>query len=179
MLTTPDIHIPDGIVTDPGILSPVFIRRLLANLSAIIAIDQEQDPATWAEEWQMLEQFFWALKPTNPIEAVLAAHVVDTHHRGMEISKRAAQPGLSDDKALRLHTSANAARRALLATLHRLEKRQQQGAPAEPEPIAVPFFTTALSAPTTPPTNGSANRAARRAAAALARKSPRLSHNGG
>ncbi len=179
MPTAPNIRIPDGIVTGEDTFSPVFIRRLLTKLSGIIAIDQEQDPDTWAEEWQMLQHFFWALKPTNPVEAVLATHVVDTHHRGMELSKRAAQPDLSDEKALRLHTSANAAARAFSAALNRLEKRQQQAAPAEPEPTAVPLFNTALPAPSTSPLNGFANRATRRAAAALARKSARLSHNTG
>lgn len=159
MTTPPDIQIPDGIVTDKT-FSPVFIRCPLTKLSSIIAIDQEQDPATWAEEWQMLQQFFWALNPTNPIEAVLAARVVDANYRGMEISKRAAQPDLLDEKFLRLHTSVNAAARALSAALSWLEKRQQHGSPAEPEPISVPLFTPALPAPTTSPLNGFANNRA-------------------
>jgi hypothetical protein len=171
MTTTPDIKIPTTTVTDDNSFSPVFIRRLLAKLSGIIAIDQEQDPAAWAEEWHMLQQFFWALKPTNPVDAVLAARVVDAHHRGMEISRRAAQPDLSDEKFHRLHTSANAAARAL----SRLEKRQHQASPAEPEPLPVPLFSPTLPVRAASPLNGSANnRAARRAAAALARKSPRL-----
>ena len=180
MTTAPDIQIPTTTVTDDNSFSPVFIRRLLTKLSGIIAIDQEQDPAAWAEEWHMLQQFFWALKPTNPVEAVLAARVVDAHHRGMEISRRAAQPDLSDEKFHRLHTSANAAARALSAALSRLEKRQHQASPAEPEPLPVPLFNPTLPVRAASPLNGSANnRAARRAAAALARKSPRLSHNGG
>jgi len=176
MAITPDIHIPDTIA---GALSPTFIRRLLINLSGIIAIDPDQDPAAWAEEWQMLQQLFWALKPSNEVEAALAAHAVDAHYRGMEISKRAAKHGLSDETALRLHTSVNAAKRAFVAALSCLEKRQQRRAPAAPEPIAVPMFNAALPAPATRPLNGFANRAARRAAAALARKSARLGHDGG
>jgi hypothetical protein len=180
MPTTPDIHIPDSIVISADTFSFVFIRRLLTKLSDIITVDPQQDPAAWAEEWQMLQEFFWALKPTNPVEAVLAAHIVGTQHSGMELTKRAALPGLSNETVHRLRTSATAAGRALLTTLHRLEKRQQQGARAEPEPIAVPLFDAARPTAAPPsPLNGFANRAARRAAAALARKPARLSLNGG
>lgn len=180
MPTTPDIRIPDTIVISADTFSSAFIRRLLTRLSDIITIDPEQDPTGWAEEWQMLQEFFWALKPTNPVEAVLAARIVDTHNSGMELTRRAAQPGLSNETVQRLRTSATAAGRALLTTLHRLEKRQQQGAHAEPEPVPVPLFGAARPTATpTPPLNGFGNRAARRAAAALAHKSARLSLNGG
>jgi len=177
MSTTPDIRIPATVVTNADTFSPVFIRRLLIKLSGIITIDQQQHPTAWAEEWQALQEFFWSLKPTTPVEAVLAARIVDLQHSGMEMTLRAARPGLSDDKVLRLRTCANAASRALLTTLHRLEMRQRQGAPAEPQPIPLPLFGTAPRTPAAPPTNGFPNRAARRAAAALARKSPSL--NGG
>lgn len=112
MSTTPDIHIPDSIVISADTFSLVFIRRLLTKLSGIITIDPEQDPTAWAEEWQMLEELFWALKPTNPVEAVLAAHFVNTQHSGMELIARAAQPGLSDETVRRPRTGAHAAGRA-------------------------------------------------------------------
>ena len=68
----------------------------------------------------------------------------------------------------------------LLTILHRLERRQQQGAAAEPNPIPVPLFSPAQpAAAPTPPLNGFPNRAARRAAAALARKSAWAGLNGG
>ena len=178
MTATPDIHIPATVITGESTFSPNFIRRLLISLSGIIAIDPDRDPVTWTEEWQMLQELFWSFKPTNPVEAVLAAHAVDAHHRSMQTGKRAAQPGLAHETMLRLHASANAARRAFHTTLHRLEKQQRQGAPAESQPIPIPLFTPSLPAPTLPSDNGFANRAARRAAAALARKSARHSLNG-
>ena len=162
------VPVPDP--ASPDNFSPVFIKRLLNKLSGVISVDAEQDPVTWAEEWQAAQELFWSLQPANAIEAVLAARAVDAHYRGLALSARAAQPGLSDDKALRLNTGINAAARTFDSALNRLEKWRRREPAAEPAPLPLPLFTAPPAASVAPPVTAFANRAERRAAAAIARK---------
>jgi len=122
----------DDITTNqpaPG-LSRIFIKRLLQNLARTLPVNAETDPEGFAEEWEAARELFWSMQPRNPVEAALAARAVACHYRGIDMFARAAQPGISDEKAQRLSANALAAERSFDAALRSLEKRQGKPLPA-------------------------------------------------
>jgi len=145
---------------EPG-LSRIFLRCLLQALAATIPAGTGPASATaeaWAEQWDAARELFDAMQPRNPIEAVLAARAVAAHHASMDMYARAAVPGTTDEKALRLCASAAAASRSFDTALRMLEKRQAKprdaaGKPASKRPPAPARAAQqpAVAEPPTPP----------------------------
>jgi hypothetical protein len=117
-------------------LPRIFTNRLLDELGN--AMPHNDDPALTTGEAQEAEAdrseaarvLFEALRPRNPVQAALAARAVAAHHASMDIYVRAARPGTSDEKAIRLRNSALAASRSFDTSLSTLEKRQSKPSPA-------------------------------------------------
>jgi hypothetical protein len=87
----------------------------------------------------------FGLDPRDPAEAQLAAIAIAAAQSAMDNFARAAQPGLADDTAIRLRSSALTAGRTYAATLRMLRKRAPQpaatrrpAAAARPAPVADP-----------------------------------------
>ena len=124
-----DMQTPDFATTEETSLSRIFLKRLLQKLASTLPLDAEQDSEGFAEEWDAARELFFAMQPRNPVEAALAARAVACHYRSMDMLSRAAQPGTSDEKALRLSANAIAAGRSFDAALKTLEKRHNKLAP--------------------------------------------------
>jgi hypothetical protein len=95
-----------------------------------------------------------ALRPRDPLEAMLAARVVAAHYHVMDNFRCAAQPGLPPNLQLRFQARAVALSRLMDATLHNLLDRQtaaarQPGAlpAAVPTPRAEPAPDAARASP--------------------------------
>ena len=120
---------------EPG-LSRIFIKSLLQSLSGTLPASAGADPEAWAEQWEAARELFYALRPRDPVEAVLAARVVTAHHAMMDMNARAALPGATDEKVLRLRASAAAASRSFDVAMRTLEKRQKPAAEPATQPAA-------------------------------------------
>ena len=81
---------------------------------------------------------FEAFQPRDAIEAMAAARAVAAHHAAMDSFTRAAQPGVSDEKVIRLRANALAAGRSVEAALRARDKRRKQTAAAGDKTPAQP-----------------------------------------
>ena len=118
--------------TEPLFVS--FVALLLDTLAQLVPAEQEDDAAASATRRDIARLLFEAFAPRDAIEAMLAARAVAMHHATMDSLVRAAAPGTSDEKAIRLTASATAASRAFDAALRTLEKRRAQPSPCATAP---------------------------------------------
>jgi hypothetical protein len=65
-----------------------------------------------------------ALQPRDIVEAMFVARIIAAHHAAMDSYRRAAQPGVADDLAIRLRANAIATGRAFDAARQALEQRR-------------------------------------------------------
>jgi hypothetical protein len=141
-ILTPDFDFAEPASDEPDSpLSRIFIRSLLQSLSAALPANGGDSQDIVADRWEAAREMFFAMQPRNPIEAALAARAVAAHFATMDMYARAAAPGTSDEKALRLRGSAIAASRSFDTALRTLEKRQTKSrepakAPVPPGPAA-------------------------------------------
>lgn len=78
-----------------------------------------------------------ALQPRDIVEAMFVARIIAAHHAAMDSYRRAAQPGVADDLAIRLRGNAVAAGRAFDAARQALEHRRAAAETASrPTPAA-------------------------------------------
>jgi hypothetical protein len=130
-------------------LPALFVDMLLDSLSTTIPGHVDDGPAMQIGRWRAARMLFEAMRARTPVEAVLAARAVAAHYASMDMYARAAQRDTTDEKALRLRSSANAASRSFDTALRTLEKRQGKqtetpreadgaasGTPAPQSPIA-------------------------------------------
>jgi hypothetical protein len=124
-------------------LSRNFVECLLKALAAAMPADSQADRD---EKWQATEDLFASLNPRDPAEAQLAAIAVAAAQSAMDNFARAAQPGVSDEAAIRLRSGALAAGRTYAAVLRTLRKRppeqpaaaRKPAAATRPAPAAIP-----------------------------------------
>jgi hypothetical protein len=107
-----------------------FAQQLMQALAA--TVPGADNAATAARP--AAQQLFESLNPRDPADAQLAAIAVAAAQAAMDGFARAARPGLSDDTAVRLRSSALAAGRAYATVLRYLRKRQADAAPAKATP---------------------------------------------
>ncbi len=111
--------------TQPEQLFASFVALLLDTLAKMVP-GKDDDTDACAARRDIARILFEALKPRDALEAVLAARAVAAHHAAMDGYARAAQPGTSDEKAIRLRNSAIAASRSFDAVLRALEKLRKE-----------------------------------------------------
>ncbi|HME22257.1 MAG TPA: hypothetical protein VKI44_13105 [Acetobacteraceae bacterium] len=116
----------------PGIFSRCLHRALAATVPAGPADSQETRDETRQAARELLE----SLHPDDPADAQLAALAVAASQAAMDSFARAARPGISDDTATRLRSSALAAGRAYATWTRDLRKRQAVA--EQPRPAAAP-----------------------------------------
>jgi hypothetical protein len=117
-----------------------FTQHLMQALAATVPGDGDTTAAQRAAR-----QLFESLAPHDPADAQLAAIAVAAAQAAMDGFARAARPGVSDETAVRLRSSALAAGRAYATTVRYLRKRQADAAPAKATP------PRPRRAPTAPP----------------------------
>ncbi len=103
-----------------------------------------------------------ALQPRDIVEAMFVARIIAAHHAAMDSYRRAAQPGVADDLAIRLRASAIATGRAFDAARQALEQRRSAAEnasrpapaahahPMQPTPAAPSRAAGTQPLPTTP-----------------------------
>jgi hypothetical protein len=108
----------------------VFADHLLDTLSHTLTTGAFGSAEELSDRWEAARTLLVAMRPRDPVEAVLAARAVAVHHASMDMYARAALPGTSDEAAIRLRSGAIAASHAFDAALLALEKRQAKSAQA-------------------------------------------------
>jgi hypothetical protein len=129
-MQTPDFETAEAATAAPSQLSRIATRCMLRMLAATLPTKASDDQEIAAEKWETARELFFAMRPRNPVEAALAARAVAAHFAAMDLRARAAQPGTSDEKAMRLHGKANAESRSFDAALRELGKRHAEAAKA-------------------------------------------------
>ncbi len=119
--------------SDPAFAT--FVALLIDTLTSMVPGDDDNEETRHA----IARLMFDAFQPRDAIEAMSAARAVAAHHAAMDNFARAAQPGVSDEKVIRLRANALAAGRSVEAALRALEKRRnEKPAPAEEEAASPP-----------------------------------------
>ena len=107
-----------------------FVALLIDTLARIVPGTGGRAEAT---RHDIARALFEALQPRDAVDAMLAARMLAAHYAEMDGYARATQPGLTDDKVMRLRANAIAASRSFNAALRTLEKRQAPAAPKRAE----------------------------------------------
>jgi hypothetical protein len=108
--------------------NPAFLALLIDALAKTIPADPDQNPATREAGLAMARTLLEAWRPADTMEAALAARAIAAHLAAMDSFARAAKPGTSDEKAVRLRVNALAAGR-MFDRQFQICRRQRQPAP--------------------------------------------------
>jgi hypothetical protein len=119
---------------------------MLKGLTATAPAGATDNEADRDENRQATRELFESLNPRDPAEAQLAAIAVAAAQSAMDNFARAAQPGVADDAAIRLRSSALTAGRTYAAVLRTLRKRPSEVA-ATRAPKAAPRPAPAADPP--------------------------------
>ena len=99
-------------------------QRLLKALDATVPAGATDSQTDRDENRQATRELFESLDPRDPAEAQLAAIAIAAAQSAMDNFARAAQPGVADETAIRLRSSALTAGRTYAAALRTLRKRR-------------------------------------------------------
>jgi hypothetical protein len=119
--------------TQPDQLDADTIGAMVRSTLASLPLDPDAPEEDTAADLNAAVCALRSLRPRDPAEAMLAARIVSAHHAAMECFRRAAQPGISDITALRLHNKAIS-----LASLAMRTQRELQKCQAAPPAYPVP-----------------------------------------
>ncbi len=108
--------------------NPAFRTLLIDAITRTIPADADQDAAAREAGLTMARMLLEAWQPADAMEAALAARAIAGHLAAMDSFARAAKPGVSDEKAIRLRANAIAAGRIFDRQFQAL-RRQRQPAP--------------------------------------------------
>jgi hypothetical protein len=122
-------------LSDP--LLAAFITMLIDTL-AVMVPGGNDDADTKEARRNVARLLFEAFQPRDAIEAMAAARAVAAHHAAMDSFTRAAQPGVSDEKVIRLRANALAAGRTVEAALRARDKRRKEQTAAEAQAAVQP-----------------------------------------
>jgi hypothetical protein len=120
---------------------PAFLALLIDALAKTIPDDPDQSAAGRAASLAMARTLLEAWEPADAMGAALAARAIAGHLAAMDSFARAAKPGVSDEKAVRLRVNAIAAGRMFDRQLQAF-RRQRQPAVAPPPITNVPAAAT-------------------------------------
>ena len=122
-------------------LSPAVARHTLDTLLAALPPPVPDTPENRATHDQLAFTAFVSLRPGNPVEAMLAAHVIAFSAQAAHCLRLAAQPGLDPRTARQARTQAGSMTRCEKDALRMLQDSQKARSavpatwpPAPPEP---------------------------------------------
>ena len=121
------------IPSQPAKLDPVILADMLRATIAALPVDPNASPEATDAHRQAALVAVTSLRPRDAMEAMLAVRIVSAHHAAMECFRRAAQPDIDDNAALRLRGKAVSLANMATRTLLELQKCQA-AAPAYPVP---------------------------------------------
>jgi hypothetical protein len=110
-----------------------FLTLLIDMLAKTIPADEGQTGTAREAGLTIARTLLEAWQPADAMEAALAARAIAAYLAAMDSFARAAKPGLSDEKAIRLRGNAIAAGR-VFDNLLRTFRRQRQPVRTEPKP---------------------------------------------
>ena len=113
-----------------------FLTLLIDMLAKTIPADEGQTGTVREAGLTIARTLLEAWQPTDAMEAALAARAIAGYLAAMDSFARAAKPGLSDEKAIRLRGNAIAAGR-VFDNLLRTFRRQRQPVRTEPKPRVI------------------------------------------
>ncbi len=132
-------------VNGGGPLSRAAIQRLLKALDATVPAGTTDSQTDQDDNHQATRELFESLDPRDPAEAQLAAIAIAAAQSAMDNFARASRPGVADETAIRLRSSALTAGRTYAAALRTLRKPAPQpavtrraAATPRPAPVADP-----------------------------------------
>jgi len=124
---------PSTAANPPAALGDGFTEELYRGVFGAIV-----SPTDEARDCRMVAAVteLQSLQPRTQLESMLAGQVVVTHHAAMDCFRRANNPALSDDVAVRLCKAGASLMRAMGDAMRSLERLQARPAPtqAAPEP---------------------------------------------
>jgi len=119
-----------------------FFSLVLEALARIVPALEHDSDADAATVVLMARMLFREFQPADVVQAATAARAIAAHFAAMDNFARAAKPGVSDEKAIRLRGNALAASRVFEKEVRTLPARRQsvQTAvqPQAPCPVAAP-----------------------------------------
>ena len=130
--------------------NPAFLALLIDALAKTIPADADQSAAAREAGLAMARTLLEAWQPADAMEAALAARAIAAHLAAMDSFARAAKPGVSDEKAVRLRVNAIAAGR-MFDRQFQAFRRQRQPAPARTPAANVAAAATRARHRTDPP----------------------------
>jgi hypothetical protein len=143
-----DMQIPDRRPDhEAPAITPLFAQCLLARLAATSPADTENDAADSDANRHAITELFASLNPRDPAEAQLAVLAIAAAQASMDSFARAARPGVTDEAAIRLRSSALAAARTYASTLRMLRKQPKPVEQDAPKPAAVRQVLKAAAEP--------------------------------
>ena len=151
-----------GLLGPYGPLGPAFTDDLMRMMVSTFHRESTGDPSDndlckWSAALTTLEAF----RPRDPVEAILAAQSIATHHQVMECLARCMRPGLAEATCSLLRRDAVILMRGMDIGMRAIERRQ-----AKPLPPPLPEVPAAVDAVL----DLELERAKQRAAEAAARK---------
>jgi hypothetical protein len=105
-----------------------FARDLLAATFETMRVRPDEDPSHLAIREAATYTALTSLHARDPIELMLAAHAIASHHATMECFRRAMCATGNHDVASRMHRSAALLSRMMLDSVNGLEIRHQRPA---------------------------------------------------
>ncbi len=108
---------------------PAFLALLIDALAKTIPAEPNESAAGRESGLAMARTMLEAWQPADAMEAALAARAIASHFAAMDGFARAAKPGVSDEKAVRLRVNAIAAGR-MFDRQFQICRRQRQPASA-------------------------------------------------
>jgi hypothetical protein len=119
-----------GLLGPNGPLGPAFSDDLLRMLFAALYREDPEDPTDhdltkWGAALTSLEAF----QPRTPIEAMLAAQTIATHHAIMECYARCMEPGAQEPICIKLRGNAASLTRSMEIDLRMLTRLQDKPVP--------------------------------------------------
>ena len=116
----------------PSALGDGFTEELYRGVfGAIVSPDDEARDCRMVAAVTELQ----SLQPRTQLESMLAGQVVVTHHAAMDCFRRANNPALSDDIAVRLCKAGASLMRAMGDAMRSLERLQARPAPTPAAPV--------------------------------------------
>jgi hypothetical protein len=105
--------------------NPAFLTLLIDAIARTIPADADQGAAARETGLTMARALLEAWQPADAMEAALAARAIAGHLAAMDSFARAAKPGVSDEKAIRLRANAFAAGRIFDRQFQALRQQRQ------------------------------------------------------
>jgi hypothetical protein len=117
---------PSNLDEDPDDFDTLFANDLIEMMFETMRLRSNDAPEQQAARRKAAITALAAMKQTDPVGMMFAAHAIATHHATMECFRRAMLAVNDPDAATRLHKNAMGLSRMMAETVTGLARRQDQ-----------------------------------------------------